>query len=200
MPEHITLRGFVGKDPESHLFDDGTVAARFRLATTTRRFDAEKNTWIDVHTNWYSIRCFRALAMHVMNSVRCGQPVMVTGKLQVQEWMSDNGPRTTVQVDAIAIGHDLNFGTANFSRTGGQGLRPNNATGDGDESTQEDHGGNIAGLQDNERLDEHGHGVIIRSDPDHTFTSLSNLPRDLDGAEDAEEDSQERTPAAVGSD
>ena len=200
MPEHITLRGFVGKDPESHLFDDGTVAARFRLATTTRRFDADKNTWIDVHTNWYSIRCFRALAMHVMNSVRCGQPVMVTGKLQVQEWMSDNGPRTTIQVDATAIGHDLNFGTANFSRTGGQGQRPHNATGDADESAQDDSGASIAGLQDDERLGEHGHGVIIRSDPDHAFTPLNDLPRHLDATEDTEEDSEERTPVGVGSD
>ncbi|WP_016996949.1 single-stranded DNA-binding protein [Kocuria atrinae] len=159
MPEHITLRGFVGKDPESHLFDDGTVAARFRLATTTRRFDADKNTWVDISTNWYSVRCFRGLAMHVMTSVRCGQPVIVTGKLQIQEWMSDNGPRTTVQVDATAIGHDLNFGTANFSRTGGQGQRPLNAPSGSEDSAEPAESGNkIGGLQDHERLDEHGHG------------------------------------------
>lgn len=197
MPEHITLRGFVGKDPESHLFDDGTVAARFRLATTTRRFDAEKQTWIDVHTNWYSIRCFRGLAMHVMNSVRCGQPVVVTGKLQVQEWMSDNGPRTTVQVDATAIGHDLNFGTANFSRTGGQGQRPFTAHGGTEESAESADSGNpIGGLKDNERLDEHGHGEIIGSDPDDTFTPLTDVNQDID----IDEDSEERTPVGVGSD
>ena len=201
MPEHITLRGFVGKDPESHLFDDGTVAARFRLATTTRRFDAEKNTWVDISTNWYSVRCFRGLAMHVMNSVRCGQPVIVTGKLQIQEWMSDNGPRTTVQVDATAIGHDLNFGTANFSRIGGQGQRPHNAAGGADEATQDVIGAKIAGLEDNERLDAHGHGEIIQSDPDDTFTPLSDLTQGLDADEDSvEEDSEERTPVGVGSD
>ena len=203
MPEHITLRGFVGKDPESHLFDDGTVAARFRLATTTRRFDADKNTWVDINTNWYSVRCFRGLAMHVMNSVRCGQPVIVTGKLQIQEWMSDNGPRTTVQVDATAIGHDLNFGTANFSRTGGQSQRPQNAQGGSEEPAEPAESGNeTGGLQEHERLDEHGHGEIIASDPDDTFTPLSHLTRGMDVNENADEDSEsgDRTPVGVGSD
>lgn len=204
MPEHITLRGFVGKDPESHLFEDGTVAARFRLATTTRRFDPDKNTWIDVSTNWYSIRCFRGLAMHVMTSVRCGQPVIVTGKLQIQEWLSDNGPRTTVQVDATAIGHDLNFGTANFSRTGGQGQRPFNAAGGGDQSasseqeSSDDHGAKIAGLEDHERLDEHGHGEIISSDPHGTFTALTDMAPDTELDEDNR--AEEHTPVSVGSD
>ena len=62
MSEHVTLRGFVGKDPESRLFEDGTMVARFRLATTTRRFDAASNTWQDGSTNWYTVRCFRTLA------------------------------------------------------------------------------------------------------------------------------------------
>lgn len=129
MSEHITLRGFVGKDPESRLFEDGTMVARFRLATTTRRFDAASNTWQDGSTNWYTVRCFRTLAMHVMASVRCGHPVVVTGKLGINEWQSETGPRTVVQVDAAAVGHDLSFGTANFSRSGGRAQRSGSAEG-----------------------------------------------------------------------
>ncbi|MGW2673276.1 single-stranded DNA-binding protein [Kocuria rhizophila] len=127
MSELITLRGFVGKDPESRLFEDGTMVARFRLATTTRRFDAATGTWHDTNTNWYTVRCFRSLAMHVMASVRCGHPVVVTGKLGINEWQSETGPRTVVQVDAAAVGHDLSFGTANFSRSGGRGSRAENS-------------------------------------------------------------------------
>ncbi|WP_330446853.1 single-stranded DNA-binding protein [Kocuria rhizophila] len=129
MSEHVTLRGFVGKDPESRLFEDGTMVARFRLATTTRRFDAASNTWQDGSTNWYTVRCFRTLAMHVMASVRCGHPVVVTGKLGINEWQSETGPRTVVQVDAAAVGHDLSFGTANFSRSGGRAQRAGSAEG-----------------------------------------------------------------------
>ena len=138
MSELITLRGFVGKDPESRLFEDGTMVARFRLATTTRRFDAATNSWHDTSTNWYTVRCFRALAMHVMASVRCGHPVVVTGKLGINEWQSETGPRTVVQVDAAAVGHDLSFGTANFSRSGGRGPRAENSgTGQGREDAGE---------------------------------------------------------------
>ena len=129
MSEHVTLRGFVGKDPESRLFEDGTMVARFRLATTTRRFDAASNTWQDGTTNWYTVRCFRSLAMHVMASVRRGHPVVVTGKLGINEWQSETGPRTVVQVDAAAVGHDLSFGTANFSRSGGRSQRPEQTEG-----------------------------------------------------------------------
>ncbi|RLZ04382.1 single-stranded DNA-binding protein [Kocuria tytonicola] len=142
MSEHITLRGFVGKDPESHLFEDGTMVARFRLATTSRRFDAATNAWHDTSTNWYTVRCFRSLAMHVMASVRCGHPVVVTGKLGINEWQSENGPRTVVQVDAAAVGHDLSFGTANFSRSSGRAQRQDAQDGGTHEGTRTGGGSN----------------------------------------------------------
>lgn len=76
--------------------------------------------------------------MHVMASVRCGHPVVVTGKLGINEWQSETGPRTVVQVDAAAVGHDLSFGTANFSRSGGRGPRAENSgTGQGREDAGE---------------------------------------------------------------
>ena len=167
MPEQITLRGFVGKDPEAHQFDDGTVAARFRIATTTRRFDTETSTWRDSHTNWYSVRCFRALAMHVLASVRCGQPVVVTGRLQLHEWASDTGPRTIAQVDAVAVGHDLSFGTANFARTGGGTARPSALTEAG-----EGRSAVVPELDGGQRL-EVGTGVVIEQDgEDDVFRPL----------------------------
>lgn len=189
MPEHITLRGFVGKDPESHQFEDGTVAARFRVATTTRRFDADKNTWVDTHTNWYSVRCFRHLAMHVLASVRCGQPVLVTGKLQVQEWMSDTGPRTVVQVDATAVGHDLSFGTANFARTGGA-ARPGTS---GDEATD---GVADPALNAHERVDLSTGAIFPESDPGGVF---SPPPGKEDTQSQDPEASEDRAPLAAGS-
>lgn len=135
MSEQVTLRGFVGKDPQTRMFDDGTSVAWFRLGTTSRRFDAATNTWHDGTTNWYTVRCFRTLAMHVKASIHCGQPVLVTGKLGINEWQSENGPRTEVRVDATSIGHDLAFGTANFARAGGRsqqsGQDGSQNTGDG---------------------------------------------------------------------
>ncbi|WP_270256315.1 single-stranded DNA-binding protein [Kocuria marina] len=201
MSEHVTLRGFVGKDPQSHLFDDGTMAARFRLATTSRRFDAATQTWHDSGTNWYSIRCFRALAMHVMASVHCGQPVVVTGKLSINEWQSDSGPRTIVQVDAAAVGHDLSFGTANFARSGGRNPGAGTASaapgaGQGSDDTGIDGAGEDTnenagaaghdryrsaqsmGLADKGFVDLTSGAVIAVGEQDHTFDGLT--PADPD--------------------
>ncbi|MGK4219385.1 single-stranded DNA-binding protein [Kocuria marina] len=198
MSEHVTLRGFVGKDPQSHLFDDGTMAARFRLATTSRRFDAATQTWHDSGTNWYSIRCFRALAMHVMASVHCGQPVVVTGKLSINEWQSDSGPRTIVQVDAAAVGHDLSFGTANFARSGGrnpgagagsaapsvgQGSDDTGIDGAGEDETENARhdryrSAQSMGLSDEGFVDLTSGAVIAVGEQDHTFDGLTPAATD----------------------
>ncbi|WP_158591119.1 single-stranded DNA-binding protein [Kocuria tytonis] len=229
MSELITLRGFVGKDPESRLFEDGTTVARFRLATTTRRFDAATNSWHDTSTNWYTVRCFRSLAMHVMASVRCGQPVVVTGKLGINEWQSETGPRTVVQVDAAAVGHDLSFGTANFSRSGGRGQRAEGAdgaqgrgateagAGDGDAAgdvvggTQGERDGSehryrdaqSLGLSEDGFVDVTSGAVIAVAKDDHTFDGLADT--DADAGDEADESAdpdrsvQEREPAASAS-
>lgn len=162
MSEQVTLRGFVGKDPQTRMFDDGTSVAWFRLATTSRRFDPATNTWHDGATNWYTVRCFRTLAMHVRASVHCGQPVLVTGKLGINEWQSENGPRTEVRVDATSIGHDLAFGTANFARSGGrsqQGAQDSSQTsGDGGAADRREDSGQRPGAAGEDGGAENGSG------------------------------------------
>jgi single-strand DNA-binding protein len=45
-----------------------------------------------------------------------GDRVTVSGDLRIRDW--DNGERTgtSVEVEATSIGHDLNYGTADFTR------------------------------------------------------------------------------------
>ncbi|MDN5632168.1 single-stranded DNA-binding protein [Glutamicibacter protophormiae] len=186
MSEQVTLRGFVGKDPQTRMFDDGTSVAWFRLATTSRRFDAATNTWHDGTTNWYTVRCFRTLAMHVKASIHCGQPVLVTGKLGINEWQSENGPRTEVRVDATSIGHDLAFGTANFARAGG---RPQQGGQDGAQNAGDGNGSGDGarfrssrslGLGEDGVVDTTSGAVLDLAADDHTFDGLSD---NTEGAE-----------------
>ncbi|MDO4918467.1 single-stranded DNA-binding protein [Kocuria sp.] len=211
MSEHITLRGFVGKDPESRLFEDGTMVARFRLATTTRRFDAATNSWHDTSTNWYTVRCFRALAMHVMASVRCGHPVVVTGKLGINEWQSETGPRTVVQVDATAVGHDLSFGTANFSRSGGRSQRAEagdgarDASSDGERGAGEGNGvergaseqryrsSQALGLEEESFVDLESGAVLAVAGDDDTFRNLTGTGQDTGPGAERAQDAAEHT-------
>ena len=49
-------------------------------------------------------------------SVHKGQPLVVTGKLKVRQWQDADKSGTNVEIDAIAIGHDLNRGTNEFTK------------------------------------------------------------------------------------
>jgi single-strand DNA-binding protein len=87
------------------------------MAASHRRFDRKENKWVDGETNWFTVTAFRQLAINCAGSVSKGERVLVTGKLRVRDW--DNGERagTSVEVEAEALGHDLTWGTATFTRT-----------------------------------------------------------------------------------
>ncbi|MEU9989665.1 single-stranded DNA-binding protein [Streptomyces sp. NPDC048045] len=93
-------------------------SARFRLAVTSRYWDREKSAWTDGHTNFFTVWANRQLAVNVMASVEVGQPVVVQGRLKVRtDQREGQQSRTSADVDAAAIGHDLARGTAAFRRT-----------------------------------------------------------------------------------
>ncbi|MGQ4417691.1 single-stranded DNA-binding protein [Streptomyces sp. SAS_269] len=92
-------------------------SARFRLAVTARYWDREKGAWTDGHTNFFTVWANRQLAVNVAASVEVGQPVVVQGRLKVRTELRDGQQgRTSADIDAVAIGHDLARGTALFRR------------------------------------------------------------------------------------
>ncbi|MFC0581545.1 single-stranded DNA-binding protein [Micrococcoides hystricis] len=122
MSEKITLRGFVATDVTERTTNTNTSIATFRVGCSDRRFNQESKEWETTYTNWYTINCFRNLANHVAYSIRKGQPVIITGRLKQKSWQTKDGdPRTTWEVDAEAVGHDLVFGSTSFERTTYQG-------------------------------------------------------------------------------
>ncbi|MBW4033500.1 MAG: single-stranded DNA-binding protein [Acidobacteria bacterium] len=60
---------------------------------------------------------FRQLATNVVGSISKGQRVVVSGRLRVRDWESGDRAGTTVEIDADAIGHDLSWGSAVFTRS-----------------------------------------------------------------------------------
>lgn len=112
----VTVVGNVASDVRHTLTPRGVHLASFRLAATPRRYDRNSG-WVDGHTNFFSITCWRALADHVAASVRVGEPVVVVGRLRVRPWEREDGRRgVTVEVDATAVGHDLSRGTTTFTK------------------------------------------------------------------------------------
>lgn len=45
------------------------------------------------------------------------QRVIVTGRVRIRDWESGEKSGTTVEIDAEAIGHDLTWGRATFTRS-----------------------------------------------------------------------------------
>ncbi|MDG9712490.1 single-stranded DNA-binding protein [Streptomyces sp. DH10] len=93
-------------------------SARFRMAVTARYWDREKNMWTDGHTNFFTVWANRQLATNTAASLTVGEPVIVQGRLKVRTDVREGQSWTSADIDAVAIGHDLAWGTSAFRRAG----------------------------------------------------------------------------------
>jgi single-strand DNA-binding protein len=119
MSDTITLTGIVATVPRALTTNEGLAITSFRLASTQRRFDRGQEKWVDGETNWYSITTFRQLATNSAVSVKKGERIVVTGRLRIRDWENGGKTGTNIEVEADALGHDLSWGTAAFSRGAG---------------------------------------------------------------------------------
>ncbi|MGV8876796.1 MAG: single-stranded DNA-binding protein, partial [Rhodoglobus sp.] len=117
MPDIITVAGLVATVPRHIVTSEGLPITSFRLASTQRRFDRNNQRWIDGETNWYTITAFRQLAINSSSSVAKGDRVILTGKLRIREWENSDRSGTNIEIEADSLGHDLLWGTTQFSRT-----------------------------------------------------------------------------------
>ena len=117
MSELISVTGLVATTPRHIVSTDGLPITSFRLASSYRKFDRDKMRWVDGETNWYTITAFRTLAMNTASSISKGERIFVYGKLNIRDW--DNGERsgTSVEIEALTLGHDLCWGTSTMIRT-----------------------------------------------------------------------------------
>lgn len=113
----VTVVGNVATEPESQLTTTGTTVTRFRLATTSRRWDAERGAWTDGATSFYTVRAWRNLGNNVKESVCLGEPLIVQGRLRIRQEEKEGRRFLSAELEAVAVGHDLARGMARFSRS-----------------------------------------------------------------------------------
>jgi single-strand DNA-binding protein len=106
--------GHVGTDVDHRKVGDSTDLCTFRLATTPRRWDRDQRAYVDGTTTWFTVQCWRQLAVHVRDSIRRGDPVVVVGRLKTEEWTKDEVRNSRMYLEASAVGHDLTRGTSTF--------------------------------------------------------------------------------------
>jgi single-strand DNA-binding protein len=117
MSDHITTTGIVATPPKHIVTSEGLAITSFRLAAVQRRFNKAQGSWENGETNWFNISAFRHLAMNLAASLSKGDRVVVTGRLRVRRWEAESKSGLVVEIDADAVGHDLNWGTATYTRT-----------------------------------------------------------------------------------
>lgn len=112
----VTVVGNVATAPEMQVTATGVGVTRFRLATTERRYDAERGAWSDGATSFYTVRAWRNLAGNLKESVGLGEPLVVQGRLRIRDEEVDGRRFLSAEIEANAVGHDLSRGVAVFTR------------------------------------------------------------------------------------
>jgi single-strand DNA-binding protein len=122
---YMTVNGWVATEPSQHVGPTGARLTSFRMASTSRFYDRDKEEWTDGRTEWFTVKVFRSAAITVANSIHKGQPVVVHGRFRTSEWEGDEGTRVDLVIDATSVGHDLTRGTAEFTRAFGDAALAN---------------------------------------------------------------------------
>jgi single-strand DNA-binding protein len=113
----VTLGGYVAREPVLTMVNDKTPKVIVRVAWSPRYLDRVTGEWRDGNTSFANVNCWRKLAGNVAISLRKGQAIVVTGRLQVREYEDKEGRRRiAVDIEADGIGHDLSRGVSHFMR------------------------------------------------------------------------------------
>jgi single-strand DNA-binding protein len=112
----MTVVGNLVESPKLRCTKNGHYVANFRLASTTRRYDREEGAWVDGGTLFVTVTCWRGLGQNVAQSLSKGQPVIVTGRYYQRDFVLNEQPRTSYELEAVAVGPDLNRGVTTFQR------------------------------------------------------------------------------------
>ncbi|MET7462136.1 single-stranded DNA-binding protein [Nonomuraea sp. NPDC005501] len=111
---YITLTGNVAAEPRQYTFEDGAKVTSLRVLTSHRYFDRKTGQWTDGERVCFAVRCWRSLGDNVAQSIKIGQPVVVSGKLRIREFGPEGDRRFMPEIEASAVGHDLRWGTGAF--------------------------------------------------------------------------------------
>ena len=81
----VTIVGNATADPELRFTQNGSASARFGVAVNRRWQNRQSQEWEET-TSFFDVVCWRDLAEHVSGSLRRGDRVIVTGRLEQRSW------------------------------------------------------------------------------------------------------------------
>jgi single-strand DNA-binding protein len=118
----MTVVGNIATDVYERRTGAGAAIASFGVVSTERRYDKESGDWVDGHKLFVWVSCWRKLATGVLGSLKKGDPVVVNGRMYEETYEKDGEKRTTVRVDAYAVGPNLSRCTAELQRNSAESV------------------------------------------------------------------------------
>ena len=114
----ITAIGNLTADPELRFTPKGVAMVKFTIASTPRVFDRVKNEWADGDPLFLACTAWREMAEHIADSLAKGTRVVVTGRLRLSRWETDEGEkRSAYGLEVDEVGPSLRFAQAKVSKT-----------------------------------------------------------------------------------
>jgi len=125
----ITLRGYLTAEPKLYQKTATAVpVTEIRVGSTPRRLNRETGEWLDAPTSYYTVKCWRRLAINAVSSLHKGDMVVIRGRFYMNNWVdSQQRQRSTLEIEADSLGHDLAYGWTHYLR----GTRPQPGSADG---------------------------------------------------------------------
>ena len=111
---YVTISGNVVGDPVARATKANVPFVTFRVASNVRRVDFKTGEYIDAGTNFVNVTAFRSLGVNLANSLKKGEPVLVYGRMRINQWVNGERSGTTVEIDAYNVGHDLTWGQTQY--------------------------------------------------------------------------------------
>jgi single-strand DNA-binding protein len=113
----ITVVGNLTADPELRFLANGTAMVKFNVASTPRTLDRESGQWKDGDPLFLSCTAWRNLAENIAESLTKGTRVVVTGRLKLSRWATDEGEkRSAYGLDVDEIGPSLKWAQVKVNR------------------------------------------------------------------------------------
>lgn len=118
----ITLTGNMTRDPELRFTPSGQATASFGLAVNRRWQNQQTQEWEEA-VSFFDVVAWRELAENLAQSLKKGDRVIVTGRLEQRTWeTAENERRSKVEIVADDIACSFKYATAEvhkIQRTGG---------------------------------------------------------------------------------
>lgn len=119
----ITLYGNLASDVDFRTTARGEAMARFRVASTSTRYDRAAARWVDGDTTFWTVTVWRRAAENARDSLAKGHPVVVHGRVrqrtvdrEVPGSPGTTMPVTFTDIDAVHFGLDLSRCRATYQR------------------------------------------------------------------------------------